>query len=107
MTPSLFAANYELKNIANSEALFTNPNFTNESQNIYNGICHIDASYGGSDGTGFSIVKEKDGKFFVFRKRFKKHVDDCLNEIIELIRFYKGVKFIAKKTQIKAILQRN
>lgn len=50
MTPSLFAANYELKNIANSEALFTNPNFTNESQNIYNGICHIDASYGGSEG---------------------------------------------------------
>lgn len=88
MTPSLFAANYELKHIADEEALFTNPSFTNNNELIYNGICHIDASYGGADGTAFTIIKKVNDEFIVFGKRWNKHVDDCLNEIDLLKQMY-------------------
>ena len=58
MSPSLFSANYELKHIADGDCLFSAPVFTNKTEDIYNGICHIDASYGGSDGTAFTIIKD-------------------------------------------------
>lgn len=61
MTPSLFAANYELKHISDEDAMFSSPNYTDETELIYNGLAHIDASYGGSDGTAFTIFKEHGG----------------------------------------------
>lgn len=82
MTPSLFAANYELKHIADVDSLFSNPQFTDNTALIHNGICHIDASYGGGDGTAFTIIKDRGDKLIVFGKRFNKHVDDCLSEIL-------------------------
>lgn len=84
MTPSLFSANYELKHIADADALFTNPKFTNDETLIYDGVSHIDASYGGEDGTAYTICKEANGKFYMLGKRWNKHVDDCLSEIYAL-----------------------
>ena len=84
MTPSLFSANYELKHIADADALFTNPKFTNDETLIYDGVSHIDASYGGEDGTAYTICKEINGKFYMLGKRWNKHVDDCLGEIYAL-----------------------
>lgn len=84
MTPSLFSANYELKHIADADALFTNPKFTNDETLIYDGVSHIDASYGGEDGTAYTICKEVNGKFYMLGKRWNKHVDDCLSEIYAL-----------------------
>lgn len=81
MTPSLFSANYELKHIADGEALFTNPKFMNDYKLLENGRSHIDASYGGSDGTAFSIIKKNGDKYYVLGKRWNKHVDLCLDEI--------------------------
>lgn len=90
MTPSLFAANYELKHIADTDALFSAPKFTDKQELIFNGICHIDASYGGADGTALTILKEQGNKLIMYGKRWNKHVDDCLNEIIEIIKHFKG-----------------
>lgn len=90
MTPSLFAANYELKHIAAEDVLFATPKFTNENERIYNGVCHIDASYGGSDGTAFTILKDCGDKLIMFGKRFNKHVDECLDEILLLINHYRA-----------------
>ncbi len=45
MSPSLFAANYELKHIADEDAMFTNAQFFKEPQLLADGIGHIDASY--------------------------------------------------------------
>lgn len=88
MTPSLFAANYELKHIASEDALFSNPNFTGEVKSIYNGICHIDAAYGGADSTAMTIVKQTGAGFVCFGKKWDKHIDDCLDEILELKKRY-------------------
>ena len=90
MTPSLFAANYELKHIADGDALFTNPVFTNDETKIFNGVCHIDASYGGEDGTALTILKDCGDKLVMFGKRWNKHIDNCLDEILLLINHYKG-----------------
>lgn len=90
MTPSLFAANYELKHIADSEALFTNPIFIDKADSIFNGVAHIDASYGGNDGTAFTILKQQGNKLIVFGKRWNKHVDDCLSEIYSYMDYYKA-----------------
>ena len=88
MTPSLFAANYELKHIAAEDALFSNPTFTDKVADIHNGIAHIDAAYGGSDGTALTIMKERNGRLVAFGKLFQKHVDDCLDEILLLCDLY-------------------
>lgn len=90
MTPSLFAANYELKHIADKESLFTTPQYESDVEKIYDGICHIDASYGGKDSTAFTIIKENDGLFYVLGKKFDCHVEDCLDEICSLRERYLG-----------------
>lgn len=89
MTPSLFSANYELKHIADADALFTNPKFTSDETLIYDGVSHIDASYGGEDGTAYTICKSVGDKFYMLGKRWNKHVDDCLSEILALQDKYK------------------
>ena len=90
MTSSLFAANYELKHIADADALFGNPAFTSEVSRIYDGIAHIDAAYGGADSTAFTIMKERDGKLVTFGKKWDKHVDECMDEIMLLCDYYKA-----------------
>lgn len=93
MTSSLFAANYELKHIADKDAMFTNCKIDDGSntEKIYNGVCHIDASYGGGDGTAFTIIKEhQDGNIYVFGKLKQMHVDDCLESFEEYRSFYRA-----------------
>lgn len=106
MTSSLFAANYELKHIANEDAIFTNPQFTDNEKLIYNGICHIDARYSGSDYTAFTIIKKAEDKFYVLGKRFDKHVDDCLNEIFLLQKKYLGGKIYCENNGDKGYLKK-
>ena len=82
MSDSLFAANYELKHIADKDAMFKEPKFTADESLIFNGLAHIDAAYDGEDGTAFTAFKkQKDGSIIGFGKRWDKHVDDCLREI--------------------------
>lgn len=90
MTPSLFSANYEMKHIASEDVLFTSPKFTSDITRIHNGVCHIDASYGGADGTALTILKDCGDTLVMFGKRFNKHIDDCLDEILLLINHYLG-----------------
>lgn len=82
MSDSLFAANYELKHIADKDSMFQNPQFISDRKAIYGGVAHIDAAYGGEDGTAYTAFrKTKDGKIIGFGKRWGRHVDDCLAEI--------------------------
>lgn len=84
MTASLFAANYELRHIASDDVIFTSPQTGADPALAERGICHIDASYGGEDGTAFTICKKSGGKYYIYGRLWHKHVDDCLPEIIRL-----------------------
>lgn len=91
MTPSLFAANYELKHIAEADSLFSTPNYTEDVKLIFDGQAHIDAGYYGSDRTAYTIFKEQaDGRIVGFGKLWEKHVDDCKREILLLHQNYRA-----------------
>lgn len=85
MSPSLFAANYELKHIASEDVIFTDAQTGADPALIQNAtFSHIDAAYGGEDYTAYSIVKKKDGKYYVLGKLWHKAVDECTREICDL-----------------------
>lgn len=107
MTPSLFAANYELKHISDEELLFENPKFySGESSDIFNGCAHIDAAYGGGDYTAFSIVKKVKDSFLVFGKIWPKHVDDVLSEILFLHKKYRAGTIWTERNADKGYLRK-
>lgn len=83
MSPSLFAANYELRHIASEDVIFQDAQTDADIENVVNAnFCHIDAAYGGEDYTAFTIVKKKDGKYYVYGRLWQKAVDECMDEII-------------------------
>lgn len=82
MTASLFACNYELKIIADDDVIFANAQTGADPVLVEQGECHIDAAYGGEDYTAFTICRKHGDKYYVFGKMWRKHVDDCLPEII-------------------------
>ena len=84
MTSSLFSANYELKHIAAEDQIFTNPQFADDASLVEQGRCHVDAAYGGEDGTAFTICNKKNGKYYLLGKLWHKHVDDCEDDIISI-----------------------
>lgn len=102
MSPSLFSANYELKHIADEDALFTNAQFTKDLP--MDGIAHIDAGYGGEDSTALTILCIKDGNFIVYGKKYQHHVDDCINDILRLKAKYRAGTTWCEKNADKGYL---
>lgn len=92
MTPALFAANYELKHIADEDSMFGAPTYTDQYELILEGLAHIDAGYQGADRTAYTVMKKlPDGKYIAYGKRWEKHVDDCMNEIMQIHKsFFAG-----------------
>ena len=83
MTPSLFAANYELKHIASENALFTkSPEFFTEVKMLKDGIAHIDAAYGGEDFTAFTCGKRDGDTIYMYGRIWQRHVDTVLDVCI-------------------------
>ncbi len=81
MTNSLFAANYELKHIADDDVIFTDPQTGADPALVEQGTSHCDAAYYGEDYTAFTICATHDGKYYVFGKCWRKHIDDVMPEI--------------------------
>lgn len=91
MLPSLFAANYELRHIASEDVIFTNPQTGGDPAMVEQGDCHVDAAYGGEDYTALTVFRKLNGKYYLFGKIWKNHVDDCIPEICAIrARFNAG-----------------
>ena len=84
MTASLFACNYELRIVAAEDVIFDSPQTGAEPSLVEQGECHIDAAYGGEDYTAFTICRKKDGKYYVYGRCWRKHIDDVQDDIIKL-----------------------
>ena len=85
MAPSLFAANYELKHIASGSAFFEKaPDFFEDDSVLMDGISHIDAAYGGGDGTAFTCGVRIGDDIYLYGRLWHKHVDQALPEIMTL-----------------------
>lgn len=83
MTASLFAANYELKHIADDDVIFSNPQTGANPELVKNGMAHCDAAFYGEDYSAFTIAAVHDGKYYVFGKCWRKHIDDVMDEIVK------------------------
>lgn len=105
MLPSLFSANYELRHIASEDIIFPNPQTGADTSKIEQArYIHVDASYGGEDYTACTIIKKYDGKIYALGKMWHKHVDNCIDEMIELRKKYNVAKFICEKNADKGYL---
>lgn len=102
MSPSLFSANYELKHIADENALFTNAQFTTALP--MDGIAHIDAGYGGEDATAFTVIAVQGGNFVIFGRKYQKHIDDCIDDILRLKAKYRAGTTWCEKNADKGYL---
>lgn len=84
MVPSLFAANYELRFIAAEDVIFTSPVTGGDPAMVDQGDCHVDAAYGGEDYTAMTVYKKVDGKYYLYGRLWRKHVDDVEDEICKI-----------------------
>ena len=104
MTNSLFAANYELRHIAEEDVIFDKPKTDEDCKLVLNGVAHIDAAYGGEDYTAFTICKKHDDKYYVFGKLWHKHVDTCQDEIQKYIEEFRIDKLYCENNGDKGYL---
>lgn len=82
MSPSLFAANYELRHIAAENALFDTPStFTPEAEKLRDGIAHVDAAYGGEDYTALTCAKRDGDTLYLYGRLWRKHVDTLMDAL--------------------------
>lgn len=75
-TPSLFAANYELRHIPSDDVIFVNPQTGADPHLVEQGECQVDAAYYGEDFTAFSAMNRHGGKLYVYGRMWRKHVQD-------------------------------
>lgn len=104
MTASLFAANYELRHVAEEDVIFSNPRTDCDPSLAEQGDCHIDAAYGGEDYTAFTIVSKRDGNYYFYGRLWRKHVDDCLDEIQGLRKRFNAGKIYCEDNGDKGYL---
>ena len=107
MTASLFAANYELRHIASDDVIFTNPEMGADPSLVEQGIGHIDAAYHGEDYTAYTLVRLIDGKYYVFGKLWRKHIDDVLDQILEIHHGFHAGKIYCEDNGDKGYLGRD
>lgn len=81
MTAALFACNYELKIIADDDIIFMSPVVGADPATVLNGIMHVDSAFYGEDYTAWSIMAKHDGKYYLYGRMKRKHVEDCYQEI--------------------------
>ena len=108
MTASLFSCNYELKHIADENALFTNAEFCDakDAVKIYDGIAHLDAGYDGEDFTALTVAHEADGIIYIFGKMWQEHVLQHMDEIEALKAKYRAGTMHMETNADKAFLAR-
>lgn len=105
MLLSLFCANYELKFVASEDVIFDTPQTGADPAMVeQSNYCHIDAAYGGEDYTAFTIVRKTEGKYYVFGKLWRKHVDDVLLQVVGLRKSFNAGKIYTEDNGDKGYL---
>jgi len=107
MSPSLFAANYELKHIADDNVLFGEPKQDGDATFVRNGLCHLDSAFYGEDYTAFTIMTYENGTYYVYGRIWRKHVEDCYSEILNLYTNFACGKMYIEKNADKGMVSRD
>ena len=107
MSASLFSANYELKHIADENVLFPERPQGEDALKVRNGVCQLDAAFYGEDYTAFTIMVYEAGKYYIFGKIWRKHVEDCYGEILNLYANFACGKMYIEKNADKGMVARD
>lgn len=108
MVPSLFAANYELRHVASEDVIFPEPSAVGADRSLAEqGIGHVDAAYGGEDYVAFTECCRKGGKYYVYGRLWKKHIDDVEDEIIRLHNSFNAGKLYCEDNGDKGYLAKS
>ena len=107
MSASLFAANYELRHIAADDVIFLSPKTGEDPSLVEQGIGHIDAAYHGEDYTAYTLIRLLEGKYYVFGKIWRKHIDDVLDQILEIHHGFNAGKIYCEENGDKGYLGRD
>ena len=92
MSPSLFAANYELRHIASEDVIFASAQTGANERFVLNGLAQVDSAFYGDDYTALSVMNYIDGKYYLYGRVWRKHVEDCYPDIINAYN-----KFLCRK----------
>ena len=114
MAPRLFAANYELKLIAASELVFTEPpQFVDMPEEevlwlVRGGDAHIDAAYGGADYTALTIGKidRQTGVIYLYGRLWHKSVDRVFPQILEELERFKCWRTMCESNADRGFLRK-
>ena len=82
MIPSLFSCNYELRIIASEDVIFTDPQKGASIDTVMDGIMHVDSAFYGEDYTAWGVMTKHDGKYYLYGRCKRKHVEDCYGDIM-------------------------
>lgn len=107
MTPSLFAANYELKHIASENIIFTEPVIGAEESSVFGGWMHVDSAFYGEDYTALSIMSYHDDHFYLYGKMWRKNVQDCYEYIQDAYDHFLCPKLWNEKNADKGMVARD
>lgn len=106
-TPSLLAANYQLRHIPSDDVIFTDPQTGADISMVMQGQCHVDAAYYGEDFTAFTAMNVHDGKRYVYGRMWRKHVQDVKGLIAEEYKRLKLGKMYMEKNADKGYAARD
>ena len=110
MSPSLFAANYELRHIASEDVIFQPldaSHFGLSPSLVEQGLMHVDSGFYGEDYTAMTVGKKHDGKYYVLLKMWRKHVEDCYPDIINAYRRFMAGKCYMETNADKGMVARD
>ena len=80
-TPSLFAANYLLKHIADENKLFNDAKYEHWTNGASYKIAHIDQAYKGEDYTALTLLEEWHGMYILKGYAWRENIIDCYDKI--------------------------
>ena len=88
MSPSLFAANYELRHIPSEDVIFTDPDTGAPPEHCMNGDMHVDSAFYGDDYTALTVMAKRNGKYYMYGRLWRKHVEDCYADIVQIYNHF-------------------
>lgn len=107
MSPSLFAANYELKHIASEDVIFADAKIGADKKFCLNGLMHVDSAFYGSDYTACSVMAFVDGKYYLYGRCWRKHVEDCYPDIMNIYQEFLCSKIFMELNADKGMVARD
>ena len=107
MSPSLFAANYELRHIAAEDVIFADAKTGAKRELCMNGLMHVDSAFYGEDYTAASVMTFIDGKYYLYGRCWRKHVEDCYPDIMNIYQEFLCNKVFMELNADKGMVARD